>query len=214
MIAYLIVYLAWFSWLEKTNTKNYWVIHMALDDYIPFYEIFIIPYLLWFGYVAGVVVYLFLKDKQEYYKALVFLATGMTLFLLISTFWPNGHDLRLASMPRDNVFTGLIETLWQTDTSTNLWPSIHVFNSMGAHFAITHCQKLMNSKWGKAVRIGSGTLAVSIILSTVFIKQHSIFDVLTGLALGAVLYAIIYKKEWLLAGRTQGSKDKKSPQAG
>lgn len=212
LIAYLVVYLVWFGWLEKTNTKNFWVIHLDADDYIPFCEIFVIPYLLWFVYVAAVVIYLLLKDKQEYYKACLFLCTGMTLFLIISTLWPNGHNLRPAIMPRDNVFTALIAILWKTDTPTNLWPSIHVFNSMGAHFAITHSKKLMDSKWGKPVRIGSATLAVSIILSTMLIKQHSVFDVMTGLALGAVMYAVVYKREWLLAGKTQENKKKRTPQ--
>ena len=43
LIAYLVVYLVWFGWLEKTNTKNFWVIHLDADDYIPFCEIFVIP---------------------------------------------------------------------------------------------------------------------------------------------------------------------------
>lgn len=210
---YMVIYLAWFNWLEKNNTKNYRVIHLPIDDYIPFCEVFVIPYLLWFAYVAVVVVYLLLKDKQEYYRACGFLITGMTLFLIISTLWPNGHDLRPASMPRDNVFADLISLLWKTDTPTNLWPSIHVFNSMGAHFAVMHSQKLAASKWGGRIRIGSGLLSVSIILSTMLIKQHSMFDVLTGLALGTVMYVLIYKKEWLFAGRTQNRK-KRTPQVG
>ena len=132
LLIYAAIYLAWFAWLEKTNTKNYQVIHVTADDYIPFCEIFIVPYLLWFAYVAAVVVYFFFKNKT-----CIFLFTGMTLFLVISTLFPNGHHLRLAEMPRDNIFTQLVSALWRTDTPTNLWPSIHVYNSMGAHFAIS-----------------------------------------------------------------------------
>mgnify|MGYP001042104594 CR=1 FL=1 len=199
LLIYLAVYLAWFAWLEKTNVKNYQVIHVSMDDYIPFCEVFIIPYLLWFGYVAAVVVYLFFRNKQDYYKVCCFLFTGMTLFLVISTLWPNGHDLRPAVMPRDNCFTWLISLLWQTDTPTNLWPSIHVFNSMGAHFAVMRSGDLAKSRYGRPIRIASGILSVSIILSTVFIKQHSLFDVVTGILLGAIMYACVYRREWLLA---------------
>lgn len=212
MLAYMVVYLVWFAWLEKRSVKNSWLIHFAADDYIPFCEAFVIPYLLWFGYVAVVVIYLFFKDKAEYYKACVFLATGMTLFLIISTLWPNGHNLRLATMPRENFCTGLVAMLWKTDTPTNLWPSIHVYNSLGAHFAITHCQRLMNSRHGKLIKIGSGILAFSIVLSTMFIKQHSVFDVFTGLALGAIMYALVYKRELLFAGKAQKNKGKRTPQ--
>lgn len=94
LLIYMAVYLGWFAWLEKTNQKNFYVIHVDLDDYIPFAEVFVVPYLLWFFYVSAVVVYLLLTDKQNFNKCFAFLATGMTVFLLISTLWPNGHHLR------------------------------------------------------------------------------------------------------------------------
>ena len=211
LLLYLTVYLGWFAWLEKANTKNYYVIHVDMDDYIPFCEVFVIPYLLWFFYVAAVVAYLFLTNRQEYYKSFAFLATGMTLFLIISTLWPNGHHLRPPVMPRDNIFTQMTALLWQTDTPTNLWPSIHVYNSMGAHFAIMHCARLDGKK---GIKIASGLLSVSIILSTMLIKQHSVFDVITGIALGAVMYALVYRREILLSVRTQRKKGERTPQAG
>lgn len=204
LLIYLVIYLVWFAWLEKTNVKDYQLIHVSLDDHIPFLEVFIIPYLLWFGYVAVVVVYLFFKNKQDYYKTCAFLFTGMTIFLIISTLWPNGHDLRPVSMPRDNCFTWLVSMLWKTDTPTNLWPSIHVFNSMGAHFAVMHSRDLARTKFGRPIKIASGVLSVSIIFSTMFIKQHSVFDVVTGILMGAVMYAFVYRKEWLLVFRPAG----------
>lgn len=211
LLIYVTVYLAWFAWLEKTNVKDFRVIHMALDDYIPFCELFVIPYFLWFGYVAAVVTYLFFRNKQDYYKTFAFLCTGMTLFLIISTIWPNGHELRLSVMPRENFLTDMVAALWKTDTATNLWPSIHVFNSMGAHFAVMHSREIAASRWRAPVRIGSGILATSIILSTMFIKQHSVFDVITGLLLGVVMYVLVYRREWLLSGRPE-KKEKRAPQ--
>ncbi|MCM1189284.1 MAG: serine/threonine protein phosphatase [bacterium] len=213
LLIYMTIYLMWFAWLEKTNVKNYHVIHVVLDDYIPFCEVFIIPYLLWFGYVAAVVLYLFFKNRQDYYKTCVFLFTGMTLFLIISTLWPNGHHLRLAELPRDNCFTRLVSMLWKTDTATNLWPSIHVYNSLGAHFAVMRSRDIASLKWGGRLRAASGILAVSIILSTVLIKQHSMFDVVTGLLFGFIMYVPVYRKELIFIGSPE-NKNKKTPQAG
>lgn len=203
LLIYMAVYLSWFAWLEKNNTKNYQVIHVAADDYIPFCEVFVIPYFLWFVYVAVVVMFLFFKNRQEYYRACVFLFTGMTVFLVISTLFPNGHHLRLAEMPRDNIFTQMVAVLWKTDTPTNLWPSIHVFNSMGAHFAVIRSREFESRK---GIRFASFLLAVSIILSTMFIKQHSVFDVLTGIAMGAVMYVLVYRSNWILATKAQRNK--------
>ena len=70
LLIYGIIYMSWFAHLEKTVTKNYRVIHMNIDDYIPFVEVFVIPYFLWFAYVAAVVTFLLFKDKEfvmEYY---------------------------------------------------------------------------------------------------------------------------------------------------
>ena len=93
LIIYGIIYLSWFGHLERTVTSNYRVIHVAFDDYIPFCEIFVVPYLLWFAYVAVVVIYFFFRDRDDYFRTCAFLFTGMTIFLLISTLWPNGHHL-------------------------------------------------------------------------------------------------------------------------
>ncbi len=204
LIVYGVIYLTWFCHLEKTVTKQYTVIHMALDDVIPFCEVFVIPYFLWFAYIAAVVLYFFFKDKDDYYRTCVFLFTGMTVFLIISTLFPNGHHLRPYVMPRDNIFTRLVQFLYSTDTPTNLWPSIHVYNSLGAHFAIVKSKHFENKK---GIRIASFVLAVSIILATMFIKQHSLFDVLTAFGLSAIMYLVVYRCDVVLAIRHRLKRD-------
>ncbi len=212
LIVYGVIYLTWFCYLERTVTKHFHVIHMTVDDYIPFCEVFIIPYLLWFLYVSAVVVFFFFKNKTDYYKTCTFLFTGMTIFLIVSTLWPNGHHLRPLVMPRDNIFTHLVSHLWQTDTPTNLWPSIHVYNSLGAHFAIIKSKEFADKK---GIRIASFTLAFSIILSTMFIKQHSVFDVLTAFVMAAVMYSIVYRYDLVVMIRAmRDRRGNRKPQIG
>ena len=209
LIIYGIIYLTWFLYLERKVTKDYWVIHVALDDYIPFWEGFVIPYLLWFLYVSAAVVYLFFKDKDDYYRTCIFLFTGMTIFLTISTLFPNGHHLRPAVLPRDNIFTMMVSHLYKADTPTNLWPSIHVYNSLGAHFAIMKNNKLSGKR---PVRVLSLLLCISIILCTMFIKQHSVFDVVTAFIMAAVMYGIVYKYDILTMHRLKAIRKKAAPQ--
>lgn len=199
LIIYAAVYCSWFAYLEKKVVIPETIIHMKLDDFIPFCEVFVIPYFLWFLYVSAVVAYCFFKNKQEYIKTCVFLFTGMTVFLIISTLWPNGHHLRPYTMPRDNIFTALISHLYKVDTPTNLWPSIHVYNSIGAHLAVVHTPSLARNK---KLRIGSFILCSSIILSTVFIKQHSMFDVLTAFMMSGIMYIVVYQADIVAAYRT------------
>lgn len=189
MVIYLVVYLVLFFIVERLTEDNYHVIHMALDDKIPFCEYFVIPYFCWFAYVAGFVVYFIFVDKESYWPMFWFLVTGMTLFLIVSFVYPNGHELRPEQFPRDNVFTRMIANLYQTDTATNILPSIHVYNSIGIQIAVQKSRRLSRHR---GVQIVSGILCVSIILSTVFIKQHSMVDVISAFVLAAVLYVLIY----------------------
>lgn len=192
MIICMIIYLVWFFLLEKRDVDKFYIIHMAIDDKIPFIEQFVIPYFCWFAYVAVFVVYFMFTSKEDYSKLFTFLVTGMALFLVISTIWPNGHELRPEIFSRDNIFTRMIANLYKTDTSTNIVPSIHVYNSIGIQFAVMKSKKLRNYK---IIQIVSAVLCILIVLSTVFIKQHSLFDVIAAIALSAIMYEIVYVKE-------------------
>ena len=194
-ISYFVIYLIWFVWLESRASKPYHVIHFPLDDYIPFCEYFVIPYFLWFVYIAAVFLWLFAKDRQNFYRYIVFLYTGMTLFLVISTIYPNGHLLRPLEFRRDNIFIKMVCFLYWADTSTNILPSIHVFNSIAAHAAVMNTPGLFKHKW--TVRC-SRILCASIILSTMFLKQHSCMDVMLGTALAIGMNKLVYHSGFLV----------------
>lgn len=207
VLLYALIYLPWFFWLESRANQPYHVIHVALDDMIPFVEYFIVPYLLWFAYVAAVFIYLFFKNKREFYQYCIFLFTGMTLFLIISTVYPNGHLLRPADFPRHNLFTLAVQILYQADTATNIFPSIHVFNSIAAHRAVMNNRKLGSSRF---FRYGSLVLMISIILSTMFLKQHSVLDVVAGIALGMMMNQLVYHTDYAFS-RTRAAQKKRKP---
>lgn len=191
VLSYFIVYMVWFYYLERTVTRNYHVVHIKLDDMIPFNEWFLIPYMLWFLYIFATVSYFFLTSRKDFYKVTAFLFIGMTICLIIYTIWPNGQDLRpnLDALGRDNVLIRIIRVLYSTDTATNVCPSIHVLNSIGAAIAINKSEVLKKKKWLTA---GANILTVLICMSTVFLKQHSVFDVIMGALLALVMYLVVY----------------------
>jgi PAP2 superfamily. len=198
ILLYLVIYQIWFVYVERTVTRRFHIVHMAVDDYIPFIEIFIVPYLLWFGYVAFAIAWFFFKDVQDFYKICTFLFVGMTVFLVISTVYPNGHYLRPRVFERDNIFITMVKGLYMIDTPTNLFPSIHVYNSLGVHLAVMHSDKLKEKKW---VRRISFVLMCTIIASTMFLKQHSVFDVVTGCVMALIMYTLVYAREWQFGRR-------------
>lgn len=194
ILLYSILYLGIFFLLEQ-NIKDFHIINFKLDEYVPFMEIFIVPYLLWFAYVAITVVFFFLfLDIGEYYRLVCYLFLGMTVFLIVSFVYPNGLNLRPNYFPRDNIFTDMVRSLYQTDTSTNVMPSIHVYNSICVHLAIAKSPYFQKHKSWKHASL---LLMLLIILSTVFIKQHSLLDVAGGILLAAAFYPLFYIKNWI-----------------
>ncbi len=189
VMSYGLVYMPWFLYLEKEVVRDYHVMHVGLDDYIPFNEYFVIPYLLWFLYIALAVGYFFFTSRQDYYRLCSFLFTGMTICLLICTFFPNGTDLRPKVEADENFCSWLVSLIHRADTSTNVFPSIHVYNSVGVHCSIMNSPVLKEKKW---LCRTSFVLAVLICLSTVFLKQHSVVDLVGALILAYVMYPLVY----------------------
>lgn len=189
ILSYAFIYLPWFLYLEKTVTRDYYVLHTRLDDMIPFNEYFIIPYLLWFAYVAGTILFFFFTNKQDYYRLCAYLFTGMTISLLICTIFPNGTDLRTLVDPDKNFCSKLVFYLHTADTSTNIFPSIHVFNSIGVHIAVMHSESLRKKR---RVCSASFILMIAICMATVMLKQHSVVDVAGSLVMAYLLYPFVY----------------------
>lgn len=195
ILSYFFIYMIWFTYLERTVTTKFTPVYSKLDDLIPFMEIFIIPYIIWFVFIFVTVAYFFLTSKQDFYKCCSFLFIGMTICLVIYTLWPNGHYLRvnLDSLGRSNVFIDMLSKIYHIDTATNVFPSIHVFNSIGAMIAIHKNERLKNIKW---LQWSTKILTVLISLSTVFLKQHSVLDIFGAIALSIVLYVLVYIPSW------------------
>lgn len=188
---YSVIYVVLFHLLEMREVRGYHVIYSELDNLIPFCEYFIVPYLLWFPYLLLSVLWFifFNPDKKEYYRLTFNLILGMTIFLVVSWLYPNIQHLRPHVFVRDNAFVHAVQRLYSIDTPTNILPSIHVFNSLAVYMAITDCKKLKNNK---IVRYGSLILTVSIVLSTMFLKQHSVIDVSMGTTLALLGYLLFY----------------------
>ena len=183
ILLYMAFYMLGFFILEHAGHRHYHVIHSVIDDLIPFCEYFVVPYVLWFFYIALSVLWFifFCHSRTEYYKLVSVLAIGMTVFLIVSCVYPNMQDLRPEQFARNNLFTAMVRHLYLSDTPTNILPSIHVYNSLVIFFAINSCAQLR--PW-RLVRCACGVLSALIILSTMFLKQHSVVDVSMGILMG------------------------------
>ena len=202
-ILYLIGYLLWFKLLEDIPRARYHDLASFIDRMIPFAEIFIVPYISWFALQAAWVSFLFFYDREAYDKLVTILMFGMTVFLIVSTVYPTALTLRPWHVARENVFVDMVRWLWRIDTSTNVWPSIHVYNTTALIFTLfTARDRNVILK----VRVPMFIWCVLIILSTMFLKQHSVGDVLSGLALAGIGYLLVYIKGLVVTFRSFDSR--------
>jgi phosphatidylglycerophosphate synthase len=186
----MILYLLSFFCLEQSNASVH-IIHCTLDDYIPFCEYFVVPYVLWFAFM-GVSLWYFAfrcRNRMEYWQFVGTLGVGLTVFLIVSFIYPNGHELRPV-LGDGNIFVQAVKFLYAIDTPTNLLPSMHVFVAVACCVAICQNEDCLRHK---LLIVGTKILTVLIVLSTMFIKQHSVIDVTLGLAFYALCYEVFYK---------------------
>ena len=101
----------------------------------------------------------------------------------------NLPKLRPEAFVRNNLLTRFIELFYSFDTNTNVCPSLHVIGSVAAMFGLWDCKALQSVGW----KIAATSIAVCISLSTVFMKQHSIMDVLAALPVCFFGWWIAYK---------------------
>lgn len=192
LLLYGVFYMISFYLLEQRSVRIH-LIHCELDDLIPFCEYFIIPYLLWFPFMGLTILYfgVIQKDKKQFTRLAWNLCIGTTIFLLISWIYPNGQRLRPA-FTGDNIFGQIVGYLYQVDTPTNILPSLHVYGTVVCCLAILESEQLQDRKW---LRIGTTILGLSIIASTVFLKQHSVVDGIAAILLNTACYILCYRTE-------------------
>jgi membrane-associated phospholipid phosphatase len=157
--------------------------------HIPFVKVFVLPYLFWFVYIVGALIYLGLKSRKDFLGLCAFMFIGMSICMVIYYFFPNGQRLRPIIMDTD-FFSRLIKTIYKNDTPTNVAPSIHVLNSIAVHVALVRYEPFGGKR---ILKWSSFAVMISIILSTVFIKQHAVMDVLWGLVLSCAMYYLVYR---------------------
>lgn len=191
-LVYGIFYIFAFFWLESRNVQIN-IVYSRWDSFIPFCEYFIVPYFLWFVYIAFTIVYFlfFCKEQKESERFIYSFCVGMTVFLLVSYVYPNGHNLR-PELTGDSIFIKAVRFLHLVDTPTNILPSMHVFVTVDCSIALLRQQSLCSRK---GFKLGVWVSSILIVLSTMFLKQHSVVDVFFALLLNIVCYIGFYKFE-------------------
>lgn len=160
----------------------------AVDHQIPFVEIFVVPYLLWYAFIFLMLVYFCIYDRAIYYRTLLSFCVGMLVCYIIYFFFQT--TVPRPELMGNGILTSMVKYVYGADQPFNCFPSIHVLSSYLMILGIRH-SKLWTIKKDMIV----STIAYSIILSTLFVKQHVVLDVVAGVLLGSLLFKLFYYLE-------------------
>ena len=172
------------------GTVQYTPVHCPLDDLIPFCEGFLVPYMLWMPLMVALCLYTLVFDEDSFRRYSRFLVIAMSASTVIFLLWPSCQELRPEVFPRDNLLIRCVGLLYAADTNTNVFPSEHAIGSVAVWLAARRAR----GPWAQRLRVPVCILAVLACISTVFLKQHSVLDLL-----GAVPVCLA---AWWLSFRT------------
>jgi len=173
----------------------------GLDTAIPFVPQMVIFYLyLFYPFVILTMLYFAFVDYRKGYAlgwslvAINGIAILIYIVFPVSTFW---YRQELLAHPLvGNFWASQVYHIFATDTSFNCFPSLHAALSTICFYTWFQYAKGKPSKTTKAVAAAAFVIAVGVILSTLFIKQHYIVDEIAGIALAWVIGTFLFKKLW------------------
>ncbi|REK71161.1 phosphatase PAP2 family protein [Paenibacillus paeoniae] len=169
--------------LINREPQAVWMLYTDLDDLIPFIKAFIIPYAIWMPFLYLTLIFFFFKDRATYYRTLLaYVISVLTCYVIYTIFQTT---VPRAELVGDDLLSRLVMFVYTNDAPFNCFPSIHCLSSYLLFRAASQSKAI-----GRGTTIGIGIISWSIILSTVFVKQHVVMDVFAGVMLGHFIFTL------------------------
>jgi len=187
-----VVYFALYFLTENLiPEENCHPMHCFLDDIIPFNEYFLIFYTGWYLLVAGSLAFYFFYDPERFKKLELYIFVTQIAAMTCYILFPSRQDLRPETFPRENFFTWVMGLIYAFDTNTGVCPSLHVAYSLAIFSVMVKDGSI--KKWFKFFL---GFLVIMISLSTAFVKQHSVLDILAAIPTALLGEILLYWKDY------------------
>jgi hypothetical protein len=162
------------------------------DALIPLWPIWAIPYLLGIVWWAGCFVWAAWKMDAPLYRAFIMGMIAMTLTsYVVHVLYPT--YVQRPALEGGNWQTELVRFIYENDRSNNAFPSGHTYTTM--------LIVLFWWQWRSRLRWLWAGIAVIILLSTLFTRQHNLPDLVGGIVWAWMGYRFGL---WWMARRLKG----------
>jgi len=185
------IHVIWYFVLNSSLTdETCHLIHIPLDDKIPYVKYFVIPYVMWYGYIAFAHIWTFFHSKRDFIVMCCLIFLSNLVSILIFTIYPTMHDMRPAEdVIGSDFFGSIVRWLYGTENPYCIMPSEHCMLAIVITVGLIFSDGLKGNLF---VKIACPIYTVLVMLSTVFIKQHSIVDVFAAAALCLPICLVTY----------------------
>ena len=177
-----------FYWGVKLLQVDYHYINAAIDSKIPFIPQFVFVYDMFYPAVLLTMYYIYCKDRKNYYKGVIAGILGYLVCDIIFICYPTIMNRPVVDYNSLDWFTGLVlKITYAADTpALNCCPSIHCLFCYQAIFSLCISKKI---KW--KIKLPVSAFLFLIVLTTMFVKQHVLIDVITGDVLMSIIYLFV-----------------------
>ena len=204
-LAFMLVFpvLGWMYHLMNRVDEEVYSLVTSLDQATPFIKYFALPYSIWIFYIYVCLLYFFKKDVNLYYRGVVtYTVCALTCYLIYAVFQTT---VPRPALTGDDPFTWLVSYIYNRDQPFNCFPSIHCFSSY----------MVMRLIWASPARNRRNVTLITgmsslIILSTLFVKQHVILDVLAAIVLVECVLAVVVFVEEIARESRQRERQKRT----
>ncbi len=162
-------------WILKLFQSDPIYINFYLDNKIPFWGWTVYIYDMFYPFSIVAFFLLYKKDKKAYYKGIISTIIGCIICYIIYLLMPT--IMYRPEIPNYDFFTNLVLkiTFYFDNPPLNCFPSLHCVFCFQVMFS--YLRSTYNSKRKHLISF----IAILIILSTLFVKQHYVFDVISAL---------------------------------
>ena len=183
LMIFYIIFIILFALIQKFIIPKYPNLVTSEIDYImPYNKYFILAYALWWPFVPVAFIFFYFRDTKSF-KALCFQMFTVCFFTLyIYIIYPSYLDLR-RPITENDIFSNMILWLRSIDPPRNVYPSLHVSETLSICYVVYFCKDKILAKPVKYICYIIGVL---IIVSTILIDQHAISDIVFAIVLSLI----------------------------
>ena len=203
VLFYIVLNTVVYDWTGALYTHGFHL-NTALDNMVPFVPEWAIFYLYLFYPLSALTMeyFVFIDYRRGYALAFSLVLINLVADIVYAVF-PVTTDIYrqalLAHPMTGNPFAAAMYAHYATDPSFDCFPSLHAAVAVICFYAWYRYARLRPGWLTRGIAILMAVVAVGVILSTLFVKQHYIADEIAGIVLawgiGRWMFDLFWKRE-------------------